>query len=141
MSGLIRTLCDELLDEFADVAPPAPYPVPESKPVGTAARYLGRYELRNETAEVTVDKSSRLRLSVTQRNEAAGLARLAGSALETETAELRRVEGETFVRVDDAGQAVGVVEFIDADDAGRARYLHTGRAAPRARRDPEHSTL
>ena len=49
--------------------------------------------------------------------------------------ELDRVVAETrYVRADatDAtGSRMGQVEFLGADDSGRARFLHTGRAQPR----------
>jgi hypothetical protein len=129
--GLVTDLCDQLLGELAGITPPPPRPVPGAATVGDVARYSGRYELRNQVAEVTADDSGRLWLTRSERNEAATMAALAGVGLEPDTTELRRLAGETFLRIDDAGRAAGVVEFIETDTAGRARYLHTGRAAPR----------
>lgn len=131
MSGLIRELCNEFLSELAGIEPPTPVAVPEPTAVGDVDRYRGTYELRVEIAEVTADNSGRLWLTQQERNEAATMAALAGERLEAQTTELRRVDGETFVRVNEEGRPAGVVEFLGADGAGRARYLHNGRAVPR----------
>jgi CubicO group peptidase (beta-lactamase class C family) len=131
VAGLVTELCDELLDDLADVAPPPPHPMPTAGPVDDIPRYVGRYELRNQVSEVTSDDASRLWLLESERNEAATMAALAGVTLEPRTSELRRLDGDRFLRMTDDGRAAGVVEFIDGDFEGRARYLHSGRAAPR----------
>ena len=132
MSGLVTELCGELLSELAGIpAPPAPAAGPEETAVVDAGRYCGRYELRNQVAEVTVDRSGRLWLTREERNEAATMVALAGVGLEADVTELRRIDGETFLRLDQEGRSTGVIEFIGTDDSGRARYLHDGRAAPR----------
>jgi CubicO group peptidase (beta-lactamase class C family) len=131
MPGLVTELCDELLQDLAGVTPLSPPSVPAPAPVGDAGRYVGSYELRNLTAEVTTDDSGRLWLTETERKEAIAMAALAGAPSVPNHTELRRVSGETFLRVDDAGQPAGVVEFIETDSRGRPRYLHAGRAVPR----------
>ena len=54
-----------------------------------------------------------------------------GEHLEPQVRELRRLDGQTFACVGADGQAAGAVEFLETDDQGRARYVHSGRAAPR----------
>jgi CubicO group peptidase (beta-lactamase class C family) len=131
MYGLIRELCDELLGELAGLATPAAPAVPDHAVDLDADRYCGRYELRNQAARVTVDESGRLWLTEEERNEAVTMAALAGAELEPSVTELRLIDGDVFQRLDREGGSAGVVEFIGTDASGRARYLHTGRAAPR----------
>jgi CubicO group peptidase (beta-lactamase class C family) len=131
MSGLVSELCGGLLSDLADVpAPPTPAAGPEHTAVDTH-RYCGRYALRNEVIDVSADRSGRLWLTRWERHEAVTMAALAGARPETGVTALRRVDGETFLCLDQEGRSSGVVEFLDTDDAGRARYLHDGRAAPR----------
>lgn len=129
-SGLIGELCDEMLRELAGIEPSAPLEAPDPVAVTNPDRYVGRYELRNVVAEVSADESGCLWLTETERNDAARMVALAGVEAGPETTELRRTHDGTFVRVEE-GRAAGVVEFVDTGDDGRARYLHTGRAAPR----------
>lgn len=131
MSSLVDGLCEELLGELAGVSSPAPTAVPQGGAVDDPGRYCGRYELRNQVAEVTTDGSGRLWLTREGRDEAVHMLVLAGVNPEAETYELRRAESEAFVRLDQDGKVAGVVEFIDTDSTGRACYLHDGRAAPR----------
>ncbi|GAA4736791.1 serine hydrolase domain-containing protein [Nocardioides endophyticus] len=131
MTGLVSTLCDELLSELAGVAPRVLGSVPHQTAVDDPDRYCGRYELRNRVAEVSTDDQRRLWLTQEERNEAAWMSMLAGIDSRPETFELRRVEGGRFARLDREGEMAGVVEFIDTDSMGRARFLHDGRAAPR----------
>jgi CubicO group peptidase (beta-lactamase class C family) len=136
MSGLTGELSDGLLGDLAGVAPPPPAPEPAAEETADvdADRYCGRYELRNEAAEVTVDGSGRLWLTVEERNEAIAMATLAGAGSEPYVTRLRRADREVFLRLDEEGRSAGAVEFIGADGSGRARYLHLGRAAPRVAR-------
>ncbi len=131
MSALFARLSEDLLSDLAGVSAPEVHPVPDSAPIGDLDRYRGTYELRNQVAQVTADGSGRLWLTSEERNEAAVMAALAGEGLEPEFLELRRGAGQTFICVDADGRRAGAVEFIDTDREGRARYLHTGRAAPR----------
>lgn len=130
MGGLVSGLCEEVLGDLAGFVAPTPPTVPARAAVADAELLCGRYELRNVVSEVTVGEGC-LVLTEFGRNEAAEMTTLAGLPLETETTELRRTGEQTFVRVDESGSYAGAVEFIDADSHGRARYLHTGRAAPR----------
>lgn len=131
MSGLFAKLSEELLSDLAGLKAPARRPVPDIGPAVDGHRYCGRYELRNQIAEVTIDESGRLWLRKEERNDAVTMATLAGEGLEPQVWELRRADGETFVCLDAGGRSVGAVEFIETDAEGRARYLHDGRAAPR----------
>ena len=131
MSALFARLREELLSDLAGFDTPARSPAPDARSVDDVDRYCGRYELRNQTAEVTVDESGRLWLTEEERNDAATMATLAGEELQPRVRELRRADGETFVRVDANGRSGAAVEFIETDAKGRARYLHDGRAAPR----------
>jgi CubicO group peptidase (beta-lactamase class C family) len=131
MGALTGELCAELLAELAGIGPRAPVAVPAPGPLPDAGRFVGRYELRNRVSEVRLD-GDRLWVTRTERNDALDMAARAGVTPEREVTELRRVHEDTFLMVDREGHAGGSVEFIGADAAGRARYLHTGRAAPRA---------
>lgn len=131
IAGLFKTLNDELLGELAGVVPPAARPAPDPAPIDDLDRYCGRYELRNQVTEVTADGSGRLWLTRQERNEAATMAALAGEGLEPQVRELRRLDGQTFACVGPDGQVAGAVEFLETDAEGRARYVHSGRAAPR----------
>jgi CubicO group peptidase (beta-lactamase class C family) len=130
MYGLVGELCDGLLRDLAGIEPRPPAPVPAPGVVSTE-RYCGRYALRNRTAEVTADDEGRLWLDQREINEAREMIARAGTYDQPQLVELRRLDGDRFVRISEDGGSAGVVEFLDADPAGRARYLHTGRAAPR----------
>lgn len=123
MAELISTLCAELLDGLVTL--PGPPAVPAATGADPAP-YVGRYGLRNEVSEVTADADGRLWLTRTERDEAVAVATRAGEVLTPVTVELRRLEGEQFVRVDANGDAAGRVEFVEG-----GRFLHNGRAAPR----------
>jgi CubicO group peptidase (beta-lactamase class C family) len=131
MGALMGELYDELLGELTDVEPGRALDVPAPGPTGDVSRFVGRYQLRNLVADVSVD-SDRLRLRRMERNDAEEMAARAGVTLQPVVTELRPLDGDTFAMVDDTGQAAGVVAFIGADAAGRARFLHAGRAVPRA---------
>ncbi len=131
MAPLFATLSEELLSRLAGVTPADVPSAPDAAPIDDPDRYCGTYALRNQVTEVTADGFGRLWLTGTERNEAATMAALAGEGLESLVRELRRADHDTFASFDVAGRRAGTVEFIGADDDGRARYLHMGRAAPR----------
>jgi hypothetical protein len=131
MAALFATLSEELLSRLAGVSPAEVHPVPAAAPISDPDRYCGRYELRNYVAEVTADGSGRLWLTGEDRGEADTMAALSGEGFQPQVRELRRGGGQTFVCLDPDGRRAGAVEFIETDREGRARYLHTGRAAPR----------
>ncbi|HEX3812612.1 MAG TPA: serine hydrolase domain-containing protein [Mycobacteriales bacterium] len=126
---LIDDLLDPLLSELADVAPAPPLPSGDVG-MGVPARYLGRYQTRIDRNDVTLD-DGRLWLTNSARNEALDMIAIAGVTAEQQRYELRPVDGDTFVLIDSSGVASRAVEFWGADDAGRALFLNSGRAAPR----------
>ncbi|UYM06834.1 serine hydrolase domain-containing protein [Solicola gregarius] len=129
---LMRDVIDPLLHDLAGVGrrPTVPSP-PATSRTSNPDRYVGRYETRPALNEVTLDDDGRLWLTVADRREALTLAERAGSSAESIRSELRQVDGDLFVRTDAAGTGMGLVEFLDTDDSGRARFLHTGRAQQR----------
>ncbi len=128
---LIDDIVDLLPDELAATAPGSGIIAPATSPVPNPTRYVGRYQDRVSLAEVAVDPSGRLWLTSSDRNEAVDMLERAGSISESDTVELRPLDADTFVRVDDSGAPGQPIEFVDSDAAGRARFLHRGRAVPR----------
>jgi CubicO group peptidase (beta-lactamase class C family) len=129
---LANNLLDPLLSDLAGVAPAAKLPSHGAgAPVPDAGRYLGRYQTRVTLNEVTLDEDDRLWLTVSERNEALSMAETAGVPVDPQRYELHKVDGDIFVLTDQSGATVGVREFLGTDATGRARFLHTGRAAPR----------
>ena len=59
------------------------------------------------------------------------MAETAGVPVQPERYELNQVDGDVFVLTDPSGAAVRAAAFLGSDATGRARFLHTGRAAPR----------
>lgn len=131
---LIGDLIDPLLRELgADVGRPQPLPTPAASARTTAPdRYVGRYETGPAHHDVTVDRDGRLWLASTDRGDAVTLAESAGIRDEPDRGELRHVDGDVFVLTNHLGVGRTLVEFPGTDATGRARLLHTGRAAPRA---------
>ena len=130
---LVDNLLDPLLRDLAGIEPAPKLPSPDAEArVPDPARYVGRYQTRPTLGEVTLDEDGRLWLTVSERNEALTIAEAAGVPAEQGRYELRRVDGDTFVLTDSSGAAVQACEFLGADAAGRARFLHrSGRAAAR----------
>lgn len=128
---VVKNLLDPLLNDLAEIEPA---PAPPTPAVGgrlpAPQRYLGRYQTRPTSYEVTLEEG-RLGLTVSERNEALTMARLAGVPTDSQCYELRRIGGDVFALIDSSGATVGVREFLGTDASGRARFLHTGRAAPR----------
>jgi hypothetical protein len=82
-------------------------------------------------AEVTVDDGGTLWLRRSDRNEAVAMLERGGTISESERTELRRLDADMFVQIDESGAAGRAVAFLGTDSAGRARFLHSGRAVPR----------
>jgi CubicO group peptidase (beta-lactamase class C family) len=129
---LIDDLLEPLLGDLAGIAsaPPLPSPSADAR-VTEPRRYLGRYQTRPALHEVTLGADGRLWLTLYERNEALVMAETAGVTSDPQRHELRPAGGDIFVLTDPSGAAVRAVEFLGADATGRARFLHTGRAAPR----------
>jgi CubicO group peptidase (beta-lactamase class C family) len=125
-------LLEPMLNDMAGVAPVPGLPSPTtSGRVAESERYLGRFENRTTLLEVLRDDDGRLLLTESERNEALAMAEAAGVAVEPQRNELRRVSDDLFMLVDPSGVPIGAVEFVGEDASGRARILHTGRAASR----------
>lgn len=129
---LIDDLIDPLLRDLAGIAPAPKLPSPSADlRVTGPRRYVGHYQTRQTVYRVTADEDGLLRVTVSEHNEALAMAATAGAPVEPERYELRQVDGDIFVLTDPAGTAVRAAAFLGADATGRARFLHTGRAAPR----------
>ncbi len=129
---LLDDLIYPLLQDLAGVEPTPKLPSPDGN-VRAAKRwhYVGRYQTGQTRYEVTADDDRRLWVTVSERNEALRMAATAGVPAEPERYELRQVDGDLFMLTDPSGSAVRTAKFLGADATGRARFLHTGRAAPR----------
>lgn len=129
---LIDTLLELLFSDLIAIepAPALPSPHPDTR-VPDPRRYLGRYQSRPTLHEVTLDESDRLWLTASPRAEAVTMAETAGVTTDPQRHELRPIAGDTFVLTNPSGAPIQAVEFLGTDATGRARFLHTGRAAPR----------
>jgi CubicO group peptidase (beta-lactamase class C family) len=129
---LIDELLDHVLGDLAAIPPLPALPVPDAAArVSDHQRYVGRYETRPTVQDVTLDEAGRLWLTSYSRNEALAMEDLAGIESLPQRHELRRVRDDTFVVMAPSGAARRAVAFLGRDAAGRARFLHTGRAAVR----------
>ena len=128
---LIDDLVDPLLEELAGIAPDRPEPSPSSAKLDAPSRYTGCYQDRVSRGDVTADDDGTLWLTRSDRNEAVTMLERAGMVSESERSELRRIDADTFVVIDESGAVGRAVAFLGADSAGRARFLHAGRAVPR----------
>ncbi len=131
-SALIGDLLDPLLGELAEIQPAPGLSAPDGTlRVAGPETYLGSYETRVDRHDVTQGDDGRLWLNSSSLNEALTMADTAGVSFSPERYEMRPLRDDTFVLIDSSGEAVRVLEFIGRDPAGRARLLHTGRAASR----------
>ncbi|WP_158299922.1 serine hydrolase domain-containing protein [Glycomyces paridis] len=131
-NGLYGDLVAPWIESAAGVST-APTRAPAPADLGSdLARYVGDYGTRNQRSTVSIGEDGRLELSYTGAAEGAARFALAGLPAGPFTAEIRRVEGDLFASVGRDGTAGGYVEFLDGDEAGRARFVHTsGRSIPR----------
>lgn len=132
-TGLFRDLVDPWIQAAAGVAMAPTTPAPASGGPGTDfARYIGVYGTRNQLSTVSVADDGRLEVSYTGKNEGADRLAKAGIPPGPFTSEVRRVEGDLFATVGPDETISGYTEFLDSDEAGRARFIHTGgRTIPR----------
>ena len=129
---LTDELLDPLLHDLSGIeAAPKLLPPPVAAPIRNVRRYLGRYETRVALNEVTLDGEGRVWLAVSDQNEALDMATAAGVPASRHKYELRQLPGDTVMLMDQSGTPRQAAEFLGADATGRARFLHTGRAAPR----------
>lgn len=133
--GLIEDLTGSLLADLAGVpAAPAPEVPGEAARPAAPERWVGRYETRVSRYEVSASADGRLWVEQSWQHEGLDLSARAGLASATARHELRPVEEDRgqFVKIaKESGGAAGHLHFVGRDPAGRARFLHTGRAVPR----------
>jgi CubicO group peptidase (beta-lactamase class C family) len=131
--GFFRDLVDPWIEEAVgvDMSPSTPAPAP-SGPGADFTRYVGVYGTRNQRTTVSITDGGRLQLTHTTTGEGADMMTRAGLSPQPYVTEIRRVEGDLFASVGSAGTAGGFLEFLDSDEAGRARFIHGGgRSVPR----------
>jgi hypothetical protein len=129
---LLDDLIDPLLRDLADIEPTPKLPTPRADlRVAEPWRYTGCYQTHQTRYEVSADEDGLLWAAMSERHEALTMTKAAGLPLEPEGYELRQVDRDVFVLIDPSGTTVHAAEFLGSEDAGRATYLHTGRAAPR----------
>jgi len=128
----LMDLLEPLLEDLAGIAPAALSPPVTPAGVSNAARYVGRYRTRTDLYDVTLEDEGRLWLTTSEHNEALSMAHAAGVTTEPKRHELQLVGRDAFVLTSPSGAGGRTVQFLGDDSTGRARFLHTGRAAPRA---------
>ena len=102
-------------------------PVPPSDPPRIdASRYVGTYASSSATLEVTQEDDGAVWLDTTPTDE---LSKELGE--QPQRWELVHYDGDTLVTRERDTGLHRLMAFIGADDAGRAAYLHTGRAHAR----------
>jgi CubicO group peptidase (beta-lactamase class C family) len=133
--GLFGDLVDPWIQSVTGAAmtPSNPAPVPaQDLPRTEFDRYVGVYGTRNQRATVSITEDGRLEISHTAAGEGADMMTRAGLTPRPFTMEVRRVEGDLFAAVGPDETIDGYTAFLDSDEAGRARFVHTaGRSIPR----------
>jgi CubicO group peptidase (beta-lactamase class C family) len=131
--GLFRDLVDPWIQAAAGVSMAPSTPAPAASDPGTDfARYIGVYGTRNQLSTVSIADDGRLQVSYTGKGEGAEMMARAGLLPGPFTSEVRRVEGDLFAAVGPAETVGGYTEFLDSDEEGRARFMHSGgRSIPR----------
>ncbi|MBM7784664.1 serine hydrolase domain-containing protein [Tenggerimyces flavus] len=123
---IFHEVAGRLLEEVAGVSLPA-LDAPPSAPVAVEPRrYVGRYEARVASYEVGATDDGTLWFSQRPCGEFAAL--FTG---EPEQYRLATADGVRFVTVEPVEGQHQSIAFSGDDDAGRATFLHTGRAVAR----------
>jgi CubicO group peptidase (beta-lactamase class C family) len=124
--SLYQAVAGHILQELAGLQLPA-LPTPPAEPERIdAARYTGTYT--SDVAHLTVSQDDEGRVWLDQTPKGA-ISELVASA---ERSEMVWLDGDTFLAVQPQhGMHISYV-FVGDDGAGRALYLHTGRAVRRA---------
>jgi len=124
--GLCRDVVGHVLAELAGLElPPLPVP-PADPPRVDATRYAGTYTSRMADFVVSQDDDGRIWAEVRPKDTVPGLGD------RTERSELVAFGPDTLIPVEgQSGLHVPHV-FLGEDGDGRARFLHVGRALPRA---------
>ncbi|WP_217183351.1 serine hydrolase [Streptomyces sp. AC495_CC817] len=119
--ALYRAIVAKAVEEFTGVVVPE-FPVPaEERPRVHADRYLGTYS--SEVTDTTVRQDDDGRLWMDRR--------MKGGFADLQTPdpiELVHHEGDTFIADEPLLGVYMLHSFLGDDGAGRAKYLHTGRA-------------
>lgn len=123
--GLAEDVVGHLVHELAGVTLPG-RPVPPSAPGPVdPGRYAGRYADSLYDLAVSGDDDGRVWLDRTPKGMAAELGDTPART------ELVRYADDALISVDEAGGGHTVYAFVGDDGAGRAAYLHHGRAVAR----------
>lgn len=122
---IYREIVGRALAELAGVRVPEPLAPPAAAEPLDPHPYVGRYAADIVVYEVSADEPGRLWLTMTPRGP------LSEAGLPPERYEIVRLRGETFVSAQPQGGIHQPVAFMDFDSAGRATFLHQGRAIPR----------
>ena len=124
--GLFRDVAGHVLRELADVELPA-LPVPPAEPAPVdATRYAGTYSNRVADLVVSQDDDGRVWLEMRPKGAAVELGE------QPDRSELVSFAPDTLIPVEaQSGLHVPFV-FLGDDGAGHARWMHIGRAVPRA---------
>ncbi|WP_166353100.1 serine hydrolase domain-containing protein [Phytoactinopolyspora limicola] len=126
---LFENVIGDALHELAGVRIPAtPKPPAEPEPVTEPSRYVGRYEADVVVHDIEADAEGRLWQTVTPRGV------LAEAGQHKRRYEIVRLKDDTFVSREPQEGINQPTAFVSFDDAGRARFLHQGRAVPRVDR-------
>ncbi|NED96277.1 beta-lactamase family protein [Phytoactinopolyspora alkaliphila] len=126
---LFESVAGDVLRELAGVSVPAASEPPERpEPVTDPSRYVGRYAADVILYEVEADSDGRL----WQTMKPQGV--LAEAGQHEQRFEIVRLREDTFVSRERVHGIHMPAAFVGDDGAGRARFLHQGRAVPRVDR-------
>ncbi|VXB23706.1 Penicillin-binding protein 4 [Microbacterium sp. 8M] len=119
--ALAAEILGDVLAEFAEAPRPAP-PEPSGEPLGETHRYEGRYASATSVTEVRRGRDGALLLERTP----VGIAAEVGDA--PYRTGLVRWRGDSFLPTEAEDGVRQPVAFLGDDGAGRALFLHAGRA-------------
>ncbi|MCZ2826781.1 MULTISPECIES: serine hydrolase domain-containing protein [unclassified Modestobacter] len=123
--GLYRDVVGHVLRELADVQL-RELPVPPADPPRVdATRYVGTYSSRVADLVVSQDDDGRIWLEMLPKDEALDLGE------QPERSELVSFAPDTLIPVQAQSGLHVPFAFLGDDGAGRARFMHIGRAVPR----------
>jgi CubicO group peptidase (beta-lactamase class C family) len=124
--GLFDDVVGHVLRELADVVlPPRPVPPTDPQPVD-ASRYAGTYSSRVADLVISQDDDGRIWLEMRPKDLALELGEQA------ERSELVSFAPDTLIGVQAQSGLHVPFAFLGDDGAGHARFVHIGRAVPRA---------
>jgi len=124
--GLFRDVVGHVVSELAEVEL-RPLPVPPADPPQVdASRYVGTYSSRVADLVVSQDDDGRVWLEMLPKDLALEIGE------QPERSELVSFAPDTLIQVQAQSGLHVPFAFLGDDGAGRARFLHIGRAVPRA---------